>query len=92
MLTTKTGLTVKQLTLEESREANTATREAAHRISRGLHNKVVYTYNLNLEDNKSFIFCCWINYKLCSYTCRATRLHVNLTQMAVLIQHRPCTI
>ncbi|XP_010434003.1 PREDICTED: uncharacterized protein LOC104718041 [Camelina sativa] len=27
------------LTLEESREANTATREAAHRISRGLHNK-----------------------------------------------------
>lgn len=44
MLTTKTGLTVKQLTLEESREANTATREAAHRISRGLHNKVVYIY------------------------------------------------
>ncbi|KAJ4880836.1 glycine-rich protein [Raphanus sativus] len=27
------------LTLEESKEANTATREAAHRISRGLHNK-----------------------------------------------------
>ncbi|EOA15563.1 hypothetical protein CARUB_v10005207mg [Capsella rubella] len=27
------------LTLEESREANTATREASHRISRGLHNK-----------------------------------------------------
>ncbi|AEE84646.1 unnamed protein product [Arabidopsis thaliana] len=27
------------LTLEESREANTATREAAHMISRGLHNK-----------------------------------------------------
>ncbi|WZZ25326.1 hypothetical protein YC2023_008727 [Brassica napus] len=27
------------LTLEESKEANTATREAAHRISRGFHNK-----------------------------------------------------
>ncbi|CAG7884094.1 unnamed protein product, partial [Brassica rapa] len=27
------------LTLEESKEANTATREAAHRISKGLHNK-----------------------------------------------------
>ncbi|CAA7060105.1 unnamed protein product [Microthlaspi erraticum] len=27
------------LTLEESKEANTATREAAHKISRGLHNK-----------------------------------------------------
>lgn len=27
------------LTLEESKEANTATREAAHRISRGLHNQ-----------------------------------------------------
>lgn len=31
-----------QLTLEESKEADTARRQASHRLSRGLHNKVVY--------------------------------------------------
>lgn len=50
MLTTQTGFIMKQLTLEESKEANTATREASHRISRGLHNKVVYTYILGIAN------------------------------------------
>lgn len=45
MLASKTEFVMKQLTLEESKEANTATREAAHKISRGLHNKVVRVLN-----------------------------------------------
>lgn len=35
-------LLYEQLTIEESKEADTASRQASHRLSRGLHNKVVY--------------------------------------------------
>ncbi|CAN7132582.1 uncharacterized protein LOC103834264 isoform X1 [Brassica rapa] len=47
--TTRTGSD--GLTLEESKEANTATREAAHRISRGLHNNKGHTVARKLNSD-----------------------------------------
>jgi hypothetical protein len=37
-----------QVTFEESKEANSATGQATHRVSRGLHNKVFFCSILEL--------------------------------------------
>lgn len=45
---------VKQLTYEESREADSSTRQATHKVSKGLYNKV-FLYGLVLYFSLDYI-------------------------------------
>lgn len=51
---------MEQVTIEESKEADTAARQAAHRVSRGLHNKVCNVICDDHFDNFAFDFTFWV--------------------------------
>lgn len=46
-----------QVSLEECKEADSRRRQAMHKISRGLHNKVVHRYTVVLDIACIFLSC-----------------------------------